>query len=181
MEQQKVGMLAGGAEGEHGELRRMVDEHVGKGVCDHVIDGVERLAADVGDGAGGQRADEQAADEAGAGGNGDAVDGVPRGAGALEGLIDDGQDDFDVAASGDLGYDATIGLVDVDLAGDDVGAHVPAVFDHGGGGFIAGGFDAENKHVSDCNAVIGKPEYLELFRCYNNARYEPDSYLFSKC
>ena len=40
----------------------------------------------------------------------------------------------------------------VDLRRDDGGEDGLAVFDHGGGGFIAGGFDAENAHYSYLSA-----------------------------
>jgi hypothetical protein len=47
-------------------------------------------------------------------------------------------------ASRNLGNDAAVLFVQVDLAGDDVTVGVAAVFDYGGRGFVAGGFDAEN-------------------------------------
>jgi len=36
--------------------------------------------------------------------------------------------------------------VEVDLAGDDVGQSVRAIADDAGGGFVAGGFEAKDKH-----------------------------------
>lgn len=149
LEDEEVGVVAGGGEAEEGEdawfeSGGFGDEGVGEGVGDDVIDRVEGFAVREGEGAGSESADKKAAEEAGAGGDGDAVDLVPGGAGFGEGFMDDGQDDLNVTAGGDLGHNPAVFFVNVDLAGDDVGADVTAVFDDGGCGFVAGGFDAEN-------------------------------------
>jgi hypothetical protein len=122
-----------------------------------VVDGVERLFADKGDGAGGESADEQAAEQARTGGDGNAVDVVPSGAGFSQGVVDYGQNDLDMAARGNFGHDAAVLFVQIDLAGDDIRERVAAVFDHRGRGFVAGGFEAKNFHNCEIVArVAGK-------------------------
>ena len=74
-------------------------------------------------------------------GDGDGVDLVPIEVGVMERLVDDGKNSFDVGAGGDFGDDATVGLVEIDLGNDDVAKNLRAVFDDGGGGFVATGFD----------------------------------------
>ena len=59
-----------------------------------------------------------------------------------EGFANDGDDLAEVFAGGEFGDDAAVFAVDVDLGGDDAGEDVAAVGDDGGGGFVAGGFDA---------------------------------------
>jgi hypothetical protein len=49
-------------------------------------------------------------------------------------------------ARGQFRDHAAVLAVQVDLTGDDAGEHGVARGHHGGGGFIAGGFDAENTH-----------------------------------
>ena len=48
----------------------------------------------------------------------------------------------EVFAGGEVGDDAAVFLMEVGLGGDDVGEDVETVGDDGGGGFVAGGFDA---------------------------------------
>ena len=48
-------------------------------------------------------------------GDSDGVDLIPIEVGIGERLIDDGEDGFDVGASGDFGDDTAIGFVEVDL------------------------------------------------------------------
>ena len=77
--------------------------------------GVEGFVVEDGEGAGGEGADEEGAEEAGGVGDGDGVDLGPMEAGSDERLVDDGEDGFDVGASGDFGDDAAVNFVDVDL------------------------------------------------------------------
>ena len=48
-------------------------------------------------------------------------------------------------AAGELRDDAAVEGVEVDLAGNDGGEGVGAMADDGGGGLVAGGFDAEDE------------------------------------
>ena len=111
---------------------------------DHVVDRVERFAASQRDGAGGEGANEQAAEESGAGGDGNAVDVVPSDLGFGKRFMHDRQYDLDVASGGYLGYDAAVLAVDINLAGHDVAKRVTAVLHHAGGGFVARSFNSEN-------------------------------------
>ena len=62
--------------------------------------------------------------------------------GFREGFADYRDDLAEVFAGGEFGDDAAVLAVDVDLGGDDAGEDFAAVGDDGGGGFVAGGFDA---------------------------------------
>lgn len=64
----------------------------------------------------------------------------------VEGLMDDGLDGFDVGAGGDLGNDATVSGMDVDLGNYYIREDVIAVFDDSGGGFVARTFDTKDAH-----------------------------------
>jgi len=113
-----------------------------------VVDGDEGFLPGEGKGFGGGGADEEAADEAGAVGDGDGVEFAGGGLNAcgIKSLIDDGVEAFEVGAGGDFGDDAAEFGVEVDLGRDDVGEDFAAVTDDGGGGFIAGGLYSENEH-----------------------------------
>ena len=52
----------------------------------------------------------------------------------------------DVVAAGQLRHHAAPAAVDLDLGGDHVGEHAPAVLHHRGGGLVAAGLDAEDFH-----------------------------------
>ena len=126
-----------------------------------VVDGVERFVVEDGESAGGEGADEEAAEEAGGVGDGEGVDFGPVvlagggfEAGASEGLVDDGEDGFEVRAGGDFWDDAAVGFEDVDLGDDDVCEQLVVVHD-GGGGFVAGGFDGEDVHWGNYNIKWG--------------------------
>ena len=62
-----------------------------------------------------------------------------------DGGADDGDDGAEVLAGGELGDDAAVVGVDGDLRGDDVGEGFAAGADDGGGGLVAGAFDAEDQ------------------------------------
>ena len=90
-----------------------------------VVDGDERHVPGQRQGLGRGHADEQRADQAGPVGGGHGVDVavlVLRGAVGQarldEGLRDDGHEEVDVGAAGDLGHDAAVAGVEVDLAAD---------------------------------------------------------------
>ncbi len=120
----------------------------GEDVTFDVVDGEEGLAEGEGEGFGIGDADEQGAGEAGAGGDGDGVEVLEGDAGAGDGLADDGDDVAEVLAAGELGDDAAIEGVEVDLAGDDGREGLRAFADDGGGGLVAGGFNAEDQAVT---------------------------------
>src|SRR3954469_23789211 len=64
--------------------------------------------------------------------------------GLLQRFAEDGEDIFDVGAAGDFWDDAAVDGVEMGLRGNDVAEDRAAVLDDGGGGFVAGGFDAED-------------------------------------
>ena len=66
-------------------------------------------------------------------------------AGFGDGGADDGDDVAEVLAGGELGDDAAVVGVEGDLGGDDVREDFGAVADDGGGGLVAGAFDAEDE------------------------------------
>ena len=59
-------------------------------------------------------------------------------------LLDDSIDRLDVLARGDLGEDAAVLRVQVDLRGDQAGLQRAPVLDDRRGGLIAGGFNPQN-------------------------------------
>ena len=65
-------------------------------------------------------------------------------AGLGQGLGDDRGEQLEVGPAGDLGHDPAEGGVQVDLAGHDRRAHRRPAADHGGGGLVARGLDAEH-------------------------------------
>ena len=106
-----------------------------------MVDGVEGLVVDDCESAGGEGADKEGAEEAWGVGDGDGVDILPGAGGVFEGFVDDGLDGFEVGAGSDFRDDSAIFGKDVDLGDDDVAQNVGTVFDDGGGGFVAAGFN----------------------------------------
>ena len=76
---------------------------------------VKRLIVNDGEGTGGERTDEQRADQAGRVGDGDGVDIVPGAISIRQSFVDDWADDFQVATGGNFWNDTTVFGVDVDL------------------------------------------------------------------
>ena len=110
-------MAAGDEEEEVGE-GDVGDEPRRQGVAGEVVDAPERQAAAGGDALGEHHPGEDAADQAGAGGDGDGVEVGEGEAGAVEGGAGDGVEALGVGAGGDLGDDAAVGGVERVLAGD---------------------------------------------------------------
>jgi len=107
-----------------------------------------------GDGAGGVVPDEEAAGEAGAAGAGNGVDVIEGAVRGGEGFLDDGDDLEQVLAAGDLGDNAAVFGVQIDLGRDDGRQGHAAVFDDGGSGLVAGGFDGEDFHIRKSIAAV---------------------------
>ena len=107
----------------------------------------QRLVMRERDGLAGQKPDHDAADEAGAGGGGDAVE-----IGEFQFCVAHGGGDraveaFNVSAGGNFGNYPFVGRVLRGLAKHDIGEDVraaPVQAQHRGRGFIAAGFNAEN-------------------------------------
>lgn len=124
-----------------------------------MVNGVEGLIVQDGEGAGGESADEEGAEEAGGVGDGEGVDFVPvvlamfGEAGVGEGLVDDRKDSLEVGTSGDFGNNATVAFKEVDLGNDGIRKQVAGARrvdgverENSAGGFVTGGFDGENVH-----------------------------------
>ena len=71
--------------------------------------------------------------------DGDGVYFIPANPGGNQSILDNGPNGQDVLAGGDFGKNPAITPVNIDLGGDDIGADVEAVLDHGGGIHLAGG------------------------------------------
>ena len=68
-------------------------------------------------------------------------------ASVAKGLVDDGEDGFEVEAGGDFRDDASVSSKNVDLGDNDVTKNMDAIFNDGSSGFVTGGFDGEDFHV----------------------------------
>jgi hypothetical protein len=147
----EVCVAAGDDEAEDGEARRWrllprwgFGQPGGVDVALQVVDRQKGDVAGVGDRLGGVGADQQRPRQAGAGGHRHGVDVAQGAAGAVQRLVQDGDDRLDVLARGELRHDAAVAGVQLDLGGDDAGEQPAAVADDGGCGLVAGGLDAED-------------------------------------
>ncbi len=115
-----------------------------------MVDADEGFVRRPGERLSGGEADQQAADQAGAGGGGDGVDLVERHVGALERAADEMVEIIDMGARRDLRDDAAVGGMFGDLAhhlvGEDFARSVHALADQSGGRFVAGRLDTQNQH-----------------------------------
>ena len=115
-----------------------------------VVDRHQRLVVDQRNRLGGGEADDHAADQARAGGGGDAVDLVERLAGLHHRLGDDAIERLDMGARGDLRHHAAERRMLADLRQHDIGQDlarpVARALDHRGGGLVACRLDSEYKH-----------------------------------
>ena len=155
-----LGVAAGGEEQAIGK-RRGVGEPRGQRVRLEMVDRHQRLAGDQRDRLGGGQPHDHAADQAGPGGGGDAVEIGEAHARLLHRLRDDQVERLDVGARGDLRHHAAERRVLLDLRQHDVGAdaagpgHRP--LDHRRRGLVAGRLDAEHDHrgfISRCGVRV---------------------------
>lgn len=89
---------------------------------------------------------QQGADQAGTGGIGDRVDIRRRAAGLVEHLADQRQHALDVVARGQLGHDAAVDAMEVDLTEQRVGQQAAFAVVKGDAGFVAGRFQSQHAH-----------------------------------
>ena len=108
---------------------------------------VERLIVNDGEGAGGERADEQRADQAGRVGDSDGVDIIPGAAGIRQSLFNDRVNNLQMAAGGNFWDDAAVFGMDVDLGIDHIRKQAFAVFNDRRRCFVAAGLDSQNPHL----------------------------------
>ncbi len=119
-----------------------------------MVDGVERFFMKNGKGTGGEGANEEGAKKPWGVSNGDGVDGIEGFAGVFYGFIYDWEDGFEVGAGGDFWDNTTVFGEDVNLGGDNIRKNMAAVFDNGGSGFVARGFNAEDFHEGNYNIFL---------------------------
>ncbi len=114
-----------------------------------MIDGNERRAVDQSDGFCRGEADNDATDQAGTRGGGNARQRVESRAGVFHGGADDAIEHVDMGARGDFRNHAPKWRMFLDLGahhiGQDPAAAVAAAFHHRGCGLIAGGFDPQHQ------------------------------------
>ena len=117
-----------------------------------VIHRDKRLAERQRDAFSGHQADQDAADQAGPRRRGDAVDVAGRDSRPLEGARDQGVEDLDMGAGGDLRHHAAVGGMGGDLAHQLVGENFAAAVrpqpHDRRRGLVAGRFNAEDAHRS---------------------------------
>ncbi len=116
-----------------------------------VVDGDHRLAERQAQCFGGDKADDETADQARPGGGGDGVEVVECDAGRAHGFADERVQAFDVGARGDLRHDAAEGAVLLPLrahdARQDLAAAIRTAAHDGRGRFVTARLDAEDQHV----------------------------------
>ncbi len=113
-----------------------------------MMDADERQSPSVRDRFSDLQRDEERADEPRSARHRDRVDVGQADPSSLERLRDDGHHVDDVVARGELGHDAAVLGVDVDLRGDHVGEDVRAVLDNRRGGLVARALEAEHFHAA---------------------------------
>ena len=130
-----------------------------------MVDGDQRQAPRQGDRLAETQPDHDAADQSRPGGGGNAVQGVIAEPRLVHGQPDDAVDHLDMAAGRDLGHDAAIGRVIVNLAvhhrGQDRRLALRRQAHHRGGGLVAAGLEAEHGERTGCPApvaaIVGGP------------------------
>lgn len=111
-----------------------------------MMDSVEGFIPEDGESAGSKSADEKRPDETRGMSDGNGVNIGSGDASVAKGLVDDGEDGFEVGAGGDFGDDASVSSKNVDLRDNDITKNMNAIFNDGSSGFITGGFDGEDFH-----------------------------------
>ena len=99
------------------------------------------------DGMGHAGADKKRTGKTGAFCDGNGVNVGPIELSVSKGLVKDGVDGFDMGASGDLGNNATVGGMNIDLRNDDIGKNAVAIFDDGRCGFVTRTLNSKNAHI----------------------------------
>src|SRR5919198_974117 len=140
---EKERVAAAREQAEEGRLQRLRLEVESGDVPVQVVYGGERQATPEGDPLGSRDADEEGADQSGAGRDGDELDVVEPRAGGVERVADDVRDELEVPPRGDLRDDTAGPRVQVRLRGDDVRTDM-AVHDDRGGRLVAGRLDPQD-------------------------------------
>ena len=140
-------MAAGNDEGEERKFRFVATQPVGVDVRFEMMGRVKRNVVKNGGSAGGEGADKKGADEAWGMSDGNGVNVGPIELSVSEGLVKDGVDGFDMRTSGNLGNNAAVGGMNIDLRNDDVGKNAVAIFDDGRCGFVTRTLNSKNAHI----------------------------------
>lgn len=140
-------MAAGNDEGEERKFRFVATQPVGIDVRFEMMGWIKRNVVKNGGSAGSEGADKKGADEAWSMSDGNGVNVGPIELSVSKGLVKDGVDGFDMGASGDLGNNATVGGMNIDLRNDDVGKNAVAIFDDGRCGFVTRTLNSKNAHT----------------------------------
>ena len=140
-------MAAGNDEGEERKFRFVATQPVGVDVRFEMMGRVKRNVVKNGGSAGGEGADKKGADEAWGMSDGNGVNVGPIELSVSEGLVKDGVDGFDMRTSGNLGNNAAVGGMNIDLRDDDVGKNAVAIFDDGRCGFVTRTLNSKNAHI----------------------------------
>ena len=140
-------MAAGNDEGEERKFRFVATQPVGVDVRFEMMGRVKWNVVKNGGSASSEGADKKGADEAWSMSDGNGVNVGPIELSVSEGLVKDGVDGFDMGASGNLGNNATVGGMNIDLRNDDVGKNAVAIFDDGRCGFVTRTLNSKNAHI----------------------------------
>ena len=140
-------MAAGNDEGEERKFRFVATQPVGVDVRFEMMGRVKRNVVKNGGSASSEGADKKGADEAWGMSDGNGVNVGPIELSVSEGLVKDGVDGFDMGASGNLGNNATVGGMNIDLRNDDVGKNAVAIFYDGRCGFVTRTLNSKNAHI----------------------------------
>ena len=140
-------MAAGNDEGEERKFRFVATQPVGVDVRFEMMGRVKRNVVKNGGSASSEGADKKGADEAWSMSDGNGVNVGPIELSVSEGLVKDGVDGFDMGTSGNLGNNAAVGGMNIDLRNDDVGKNAVAIFDDGRCGFVTRTLNSKNAHI----------------------------------
>ena len=140
-------MTAGNDEGEERKFRFVATQPVGVDVRFEMMGRVKRNVVKKGGSAGGEGADKKGTDETWGMSDGNGVNVGPVELSVSKGLVKDGVDGFDMRASGNLGNNATVGGMNIDLRNDDIGKNAVAIFDDGRCGFVTRTLNSKNAHI----------------------------------
>ena len=147
-------MAAGDDQHERRELRLLLAvQPGGVDVPFEVVDRDERLVVGEGQRLGEVPADQQRAGQPRPERRGHGVDLAHRAAGLRQRFVEHRDDRADVLAGRQLGDDAAVRGVHLDLRSDDAGEQVTPVFDDADGGLVAGGLDAEDLHAGSSSGA----------------------------
>ncbi len=155
MHRQELAVPAGHQQQEE-RIGQVLGQARREGVALQMVHRHQRQAAGQGDRLARRKAHHHPAHQARPGGGGDSVQVREARASVGHGLADDGLDDLDVGAGGDLRHHPAIGGVGLDLARHHRGQHVwPAGLgqpDHRRGRLVAAGLDAKHRQaVHECS------------------------------